>query len=327
MTVDPEDLQETLLAQDPLRFEEFVHEFLAGLDEFTDVMEAPQGPSQGFDMAAVHLPDKEPWFVEARRVAILGTPAIDRVVDASALVGNPNAQFLVVTPGIAPVNVRARAARSRVTVWDKTELAVRTPPELLARYRGHSQPRSARPRPQADTILAKAQSLQSRFGATLPGRPDWVTFQKLVTDSFEFLFVPPLGVPDYESEDSSRRNRRDFVMENSAENGVWAALRTRYNADYIPVDSKNSKTIGKKEVVLAAHYLKPFGLGMLAFVVCRSESSKAADHAVREQWIGNGKLIVILTDKDMIKMIGLKAEGAVAEDHIRTKIADFRKSL
>ncbi len=38
-------------------------------------------------------------------------------------------------------------------------------------------------------------------------------------------------------------------------------------------------------------------------------------------------LIVILNDRDMLEMIGLRAEGAVAEDHLRRKIADFRKSL
>lgn len=52
-----------------------------------------------------------------------------------------------------------------------------------------------------------------------------------------------------------------------------------------------------------------------------------ADGSLGEQWIGNGKLLVALSDDDMIKMSNLKAEGAQAEDHIRTKIADFRKSL
>jgi hypothetical protein len=281
----------------------------------------------GFDFVAVDSVAGERWFIEVKRVAILGTPVVDRVLGALQHIATlaPPVRLLIVTPGIIPKNVRDYAERNRVLVWGKGEVAQRTSPELLARYRGDSDSRT--PRPQPTTVNAKANKYTSGFRTTPSGFQDWAAFQRLVADTFEFLFVPPLGMPDYESADAQRRDRRDFVMENSAENGVWAALRTRYNADYIPIDSKNSTKIGKKEVVLTAHYLKPYGLGMLAFVVCRGQPGKAAEHAVREQWIGNGKLIVILTDEDMVKMIELRSEGAIAEDLIRLKIANFRKSL
>ncbi len=46
MTVDAEDLQETLLGLDPQRFEEFVHALLVELDEFTDVSKRHEALTQ-----------------------------------------------------------------------------------------------------------------------------------------------------------------------------------------------------------------------------------------------------------------------------------------
>ena len=280
------------------------------------------------DIVAKHKPDGTTWLFEVKGTQRLSVEHVDRFHGAtSRSLSHPEPiERVLVGPGIVTDAAIGAAIKHHILIWDLPELARRTTEDLINRFRLDVPSR----RPQAPSVITlekKAEDLRGRFASIKPGADQWAEFQRLVSDTFEFLFVPPLGPPDYESVDAERRNRRDFVMENAAERGTWAALRTRYNADYVAVDSKNSVSINKAEVVLTAHYLKPYGLGMLAFVAFRGDAKVSARHAVREQWVGNGKLIVLVNDKDMLAMIKLRAEGAAAEDHIRRAIADFRKSL
>lgn len=53
----------------------------------------------------------------------------------------------------------------------------------------------------------------------------------------------------------------------------------------------------------------------------------AGEHAAKEQWIGNQKMIVSLSDEDLLKMLDLKKENLAPEEIINKYISDFRMSL
>ena len=145
----------------------------------------------------------------------------------------------------------------------------------------------------------------------------------------EYLFTPPLVKPIPELSDKVLANRRDFILPNYAEKGFWAFMRERYTADYIVVDAKNYRgKVKKNEILQIANYLKPHGAGLFGIIVCRNGGDSAGcEHTIREQWLVNKKLILVLADEDIEKMLINKLDGNPPEDLISRKIEQFRLSM
>lgn len=160
------------------------------------------------------------------------------------------------------------------------------------------------------------------------GKKDWSLYQETIYEIVEHLFSPPLESPKYENADRDLRNRRDIIMENASQNGYWKSIKEDYGGYYIVVDAKNySKPITKRPIVDVAHYLKPYGCGMFGIIFSRKGIGNAGIHARKEQWVGNNKMIVVLSDEDVIKMLNEKKEDGFPEEIIREKIAKFRMEL
>ena len=176
------------------------------------------------------------------------------------------------------------------------------------------------------TTAKKVDALEAQLNAIAPGDSDALKYQRCIADILEYLFVPPLGPFHYEDSDTSRRNRRDLIIENWAPDGFWAQLRVAYSAEQIVVDAKNfSEPIGKRSVIELSHYLKPYGCGMFGMIFTRHRASGAAAHAQRE---GEIELSAgTADDAVVVEMLRLKASGARAEEVLRNRISRFRKSL
>lgn len=174
----------------------------------------------------------------------------------------------------------------------------------------------------------KKDSLLDKLKNCKPGKLDCFVYQKLVGEILDTYFTPPLGKPISESSDSTKSNRRDFILSNYANDGFWRFLREKYNADYIVVDAKNSsKKVKKKDVIQIANYLKTYGAGMFAIIFSRNGGDSAGCyHTLREQWMSQGKMIIILDDYDVKSILSSSSKRAV-EEVIGTKIEEFRLSM
>lgn len=182
--------------------------------------------------------------------------------------------------------------------------------------------------PEAESLDLSSESLARALESTPRGQKHWNAYQALCSDIVQFLFCPPLGEPMAEVSDQDKRNRRDIVMENGVSDGFWARIRVTYEAHYIVADAKNYKEPIKKEPVLSvAHYLKPHGCGMFGLILSRAGAGPAARHAIKEQWIGSRKLILVLSDDDVREMLQLKSEANDPELLLGQRIRDFRLSL
>lgn len=173
--------------------------------------------------------------------------------------------------------------------------------------------------------LSLERRLISDLKATKPGKRDWAKYQKLVGQILERLFCPPLQTPISELSDSSRTNRRDFVLPNYSNVGFWAFIRSKYYGDYIVVDAKNySGKITKNVALQISNYLKKHGSGLFGLIVCRHGGNRASLQTLREVWAIDKKLIIVLTDDDIEKMLIEKSNRGNPEIIIRQKIEDFR---
>ena len=161
------------------------------------------------------------------------------------------------------------------------------------------------------------------------GKKDWYVYQSLVGDILEVLFSPPLAKPIPGVSDKARANRRDFIVPNYAPQGFWSFMRDKYGADYVVVDAKNyGGKVKKDDVLQIANYLKLHGAGLFGMIVCRAGGDSAGcEHTLREQWLLHQKLILVLDDEDIERMLIAKVDGAAPEDVVSSKIEQFRLSM
>lgn len=160
------------------------------------------------------------------------------------------------------------------------------------------------------------------------GRGHWSVYQKKLAIIVEHLFCPALGKPIYELFDEPKVNRRDIIMPNHCSDGYWFYVRSKYMADYIVIDAKNfTDKIKKEEILQMANYLKEYGCGLFGIICARGEVDRDAFITRTEQWMVHRKLIVFLSDDDVLQMLSLRRDGLQPEEVIRQKIDDFRLAL
>jgi hypothetical protein len=229
-------------------------------------------------------------------------------------------------PGSLTKDVQQSFEDAGIEVWDL---------EYLARRFNSAIPKVENPLLKLMLLAATKkfkttpeEELIKQLRLCLPGRNDWAKYQKLVGSILEKLFCPPLSKPISELSDSSKVNRRDFIFPNYNDSSFWGYLRSRYTANYIVVDAKNYKEkVKKKEALQIANYLKSYGAGLFGIIVCRNGADLGCIHTLRETWLIQQKLIIILTDNDLEQMLLTQQSKAQPEIIIQQKIEDFRLSL
>lgn len=239
-------------------------------------------------------------------------------------------ELVLALPARLTPEQKESARQANVQAWDLDEIAARfrhhlggvTHPVLkpmllaVAALGGTNAGIS----PEA-ALIAELRALPS-------GRAHWVAYQKLVSKILERLFCPPLSTPIIERADDSGTNRRDIILPNYAERGFWAFVRERYDADFLVVDAKNhTEEIGKPEALQVLNYLKCHGTGMLGMIVCRRGWDATCQSIIREKWALEGKLVVVLSDEHVERMLRAKEAGGPPEDVVRQWIEDFRISM
>jgi Restriction endonuclease len=331
----PDEFQDKLQSLTWADFEKFVVDVLCGTGRFRDVRQrvlvnSGMGYVREFDIEAIEVdavgPIPPKWYFEVKKRALTSIDVVDSLLGKYHDLPHTNGpiRFAFVTSGSLTQAARHRSQSDGLEVWDSTTLANMATPEIMERYFGEGAQLTGSPQQNN----RKSDLFLQALGSTPPGREFWSAYQHLGSEIFEYLFCPPLEPPRYNVPDSDSRNVRDMICENSTMTGFWALIRATYAAQYIVVDAKNySDPIEKQPVLDIAHYLKSYGCGLFGILLTRKGANQAADHAIREQWIGAQKMIVVLSDSDVEEMLLIKSTGGRPEELIRKKIADFRMSL
>jgi hypothetical protein len=228
-------------------------------------------------------------------------------------------------PGILPEKDNALLQKQGIEVWDinyisktfSNEITSTTHPLLQALFTSTNYVA------EHDKLIIDLKSINA-------GRKDkdWSKYQKHIEKILDYLFGSVLSSPITELSDHFKINRRDFILRNYAESGFWAHVRTRYLADYIVLDAKNyTKKVTKKEILQISNYLKVHGTGLFGIIVSRNGGDNGSYYTCREIWAMDKKLIIVLDDNDIIKMIIAKVSTNNPEEIIRQKIEQFRLSM
>ncbi|MDH6132438.1 hypothetical protein P3T37_001823 [Kitasatospora sp. MAA4] len=236
-------------------------------------------------------------------------------------------ELVLATPGALSKRNTEFLQENGISVWDAAWIADKAASAgMSAEAREYIEPPGRDPRPLE--VRSKSTRLAQRLKDIQPGKAEWSHYQKLCQEIFEYLFCPDLNRPLGESKNVTGVNRRDFVMPNYSQRNFWSFMRSEYSADYVVVDPKNySGKVGKERVLQVANYLQRHGLGLFGIIVCRSGINQAAKLTIREQWILHDKMIIWLTDDDVLQMLTDAEFGGDATVMIRQKIEDFRLGI
>ena len=317
-----------------LEFERFLSDILVGSPHYTDVVRESQlrtraGTRLRADFTVTRLlkGNRERVLIEAKAWSSLRRAQVQSAIEQIGQyrdAGSFDAAALAF-PGRLAEDDKAALQAADIEIWDLDHVATGFAKEIAAQpFSGlrllYSLVAHSGSRSESDALIAQLKDCK-------PGT-DWLKYQKVIAHVLEFLFTPPLMPLIWESSDMPRANRRDIILPNYAADGFWKFLRETYNANYIVVDAKNHKSkITKPQALQIANYLKPHGTGMFGIIATRSGANSACLHTIAEQWTLYRKMIVLLSDDDIERMLIAAGSAGKPEDVIGQIIQSFRLSM
>ena len=317
----------------PWEFERLVYEIFNSQPEISSITLEDNFRDRQVDLIATETQKglnntSTKWIIEVKKYrSLVGIGIVEQFYAMSLDLSIPNSKLLLIVTSGLTKSAQRIAEKHNITVWGLQELAERVNPktnlEIFSTNFSKVDIKDNKLESKEDNFVASLKKINSGNEGN-----DWSLYQQLVYQILEHLFSPALDLPHYELADNDKRNRRDIIFENDSTEGFWRTIREVYQGDYIVIDAKNySKPLAKRPIIDIAHYLKPYGCGMFGIIVSRKGSGPASNHAIKEQWVGNKKMILVLSDEDLIDMLETKKKSGNPESIIKKKIADFRMGL
>jgi len=153
-------------------------------------------------------------------------------------------------------------------------------------------------------------------------------YENLCMSVFIELFDPNLYGFEKQATTTDGGNRYDFICRIQAGNTFWDGLRQDFRTKAILFECKNySEQIGPDQIYSTERYLFAGALRTVCFLVSRLGPNDGAIRAAQGAMREAGKLIVLLSNADLIEMLKLKSQPGAAENFLDKRIWDFIVSL
>lgn len=174
----------------------------------------------------------------------------------------------------------------------------------------------------------KGEKLCNELKTLDPGRPDATNFENKCTEILKYLFDNNTDLTLWElqptTDDSLHRFDLLCRIISSHQNTFWTELAHDFHTRYILFEFKNyTDPIKQGQIYTTEKYLFLTALRSVSFIIARNGADdnaiKAAKGALKEA----GKLIVILTMKDVCEMLKLKDKGDEPSIILRAKIDEM----
>lgn len=235
-------------------------------------------------------------------------------------------RFVLAFPGRVSRKTKQLAREAGIELWDIDFIATNFPKEIRCVKNPVYQPLfksyyTVFPGSRAEYYIRTLQSCEY-------GKENLPAYKKLIGEIIKYLFHPPLELPISEQFENSKTNNGYLIIPNYASEGFWKFLRETYRADYIIVDVKNYKgKVKKRDVILLSNHLRFHGAGLFGIIIARNDQDVNCLQSLKEQWVVDSKLIVVLSDEHVEEMILAKSSGGSAELILGRIIENFRISL
>ena len=174
----------------------------------------------------------------------------------------------------------------------------------------------------------RGTDLCSQMRALNPGRDDWAKYERVCANILKYLFPNDLEGWHKQKRTDDGLNRYDFVCRVRPTTEFWHFLIDHLNSRYVIFEFKNyASMIGQGQILTTEKYLLERGLRRAAIIFSRKGPDENADKMRQGAMREHGKLMLVLNDNQVCRMLNMKERGEDPTDFLFQIADDFLLSL
>ncbi|WP_445405835.1 restriction endonuclease [Acinetobacter pittii] len=177
--------------------------------------------------------------------------------------------------------------------------------------------------------LMEAKKIIDEISLIPEGRNNASKFEDWCIEALKYLFFEYLTGWQEQSSTMDGLHRRDLVCRvKDSKTEVWQFISHTLRSRYIVFEFKNyTDEITQREIITTERYLYPMALRNCAFIISRKGVSSSAQNVIDGAMREHGKLIISLSEQDLINLLEGKDKGEDPNVYLFDKIDRFLMGL
>ena len=161
------------------------------------------------------------------------------------------------------------------------------------------------------------QTFKQKLSNVKPGKNAASKYEKLLTDILKYLFEKDLAVWASQLITDDGLYKYDLVCRINPGNTFWDSLISDFHSRYVVFEFKNyNEQIKQTQVYTTEKYLYKTALRSVCFLIARNGADKNAIKASKGVLRETGKLLIILSEENLLNMVTLKDNGDSPSDYL-----------
>ncbi len=148
-------------------------------------------------------------------------------------------------------------------------------------------------------------------------------YENLCTKVLNILFAADLALWSEQQKSNEDLYRFDLIckIKDDIQEAFWKFIEEYFRSKYIIFEFKNySETITQKEIYTTDKYLYAKALRCVAIIISCYGEDKNAKKAIKGTLRENGKLIISISNKDLIELLKEKLQGGSPADYLYNRL-------
>lgn len=174
----------------------------------------------------------------------------------------------------------------------------------------------------------KKEELIRKLDELKTGRENFKEYENLCEDIITYLFESATTNKKTQANTDNNLYRYDLVARINPTTEFWKFIISEIQSRYVIFEFKNySEKINQGQILTTEKYLFSQALRKVAIIFSRKGGDESADKFIRGALRESGKVILVLSDNDVRKMITAKEKGDAPELVLFEKIDDLFMTL
>lgn len=173
---------------------------------------------------------------------------------------------------------------------------------------------------------APIESLLKRLDGCPPGKKGWMEFEDICCNALKCIFTDELTLWKRQERSNSELYRFDLIcrIKDDVRDSAWRLFATYFNSKYVVFEFKNYETrVTQKEIYSTEKYLYRKALRSVAIIISRNGYDTHAIGAAKGCLREAGKLILLLTERDIKDMLNLMIEEQDPSGYLLDKVDEL----
>ncbi len=160
------------------------------------------------------------------------------------------------------------------------------------------------------------------------GKEDEKKYEEICTEIINYLFETEFFQKSTQHKTGDNLFRMDMICSLKGTTEFWRFLMQFLNTKFIVFEYKNyTEKISQNIIFITSKYLHPMALRNVAFIISRHGLDTNANTIVTSKIKDEKKLIISLTDEDLLIMVALKDSGKEPSDYLLEKVENLLMSI